>query len=52
MSNRPERAVETGRRLKLTCAIDLEPRQVDWFWPGFSRAARNDDDVRRRPQAG
>jgi putative DNA primase/helicase len=34
MSNRPESAVEPGRRLKLTCAIDLEPRQVDWFWPG------------------
>jgi putative DNA primase/helicase len=29
-----ERAIEPGRRLKLTRAIDLEPRQVDWLWPG------------------
>jgi putative DNA primase/helicase len=26
--------IETGRRVKLTCAVDLEPCLVDWLWSG------------------
>jgi hypothetical protein len=28
------RAVEPGRRVRMTCAVDLEPRAVDWLWAG------------------
>jgi putative DNA primase/helicase len=28
------RSVESRRRVRLTCAVDLEPRAVDWLWSG------------------
>jgi hypothetical protein len=28
------RLVEAGRRVKMTCAVDLKPRSVDWLWSG------------------
>ncbi len=29
-----ESAVEPERRARLTCAVDLEPREVEWLWSG------------------
>jgi hypothetical protein len=31
----PEPAsVASARRVRMTCALDLEPREVEWLWPG------------------
>jgi hypothetical protein len=31
---RDETEKEPERRVRLTCAVDLEPRDVDWLWQG------------------